>query len=248
MRPVICALITVLCVFPVLSGADLTVVLDFETKHSARSVAEMKAEAERLLTASGVSVDWRPFDGFVRGEAFPKLAVVKFKGQCELTPIVTPAPEDGAPLGFTYETDGSISPFSEVECDRVRGTLGEGRLESRREPARRDLRQGAGSCARARTHTHFERQPGACQARRDAKVPVSRRACWRRPVAARRPVGALSALEDEGNRATARPFHVGYHGAICGQAIAFNSGEARLRRSDFQHAAIPAGLALKILA
>ncbi len=130
MRPVICALITVLCVFPVLSGADLTVVLDFETKHSARSVAEMKAEAERLLTASGVSVDWRPFDGFVRGESFPKLAVVKFKGQCELTPIVTPAPEDGAPLGFTYETDGSISPFSEVECDRVRGTLGEGRLEA----------------------------------------------------------------------------------------------------------------------
>jgi hypothetical protein len=130
MRPVICALTTVLCVFPVLSGADLTVVLDFETRHSARSVAEMKAEAERLLTASGVSVDWRPFDGFVRGESFPKLAVVEFKGQCELTPIVTPAPENGAPLGFTYETDGSISPFSEVECDRVRGTLGEGRLEA----------------------------------------------------------------------------------------------------------------------
>jgi len=124
MRPVICALGTILCVFAALSGADLTVVLDFETVHSARPVAELKAETERLLAASGVSVDWRSVNGLLPGESFPKLAVVKFKGQCELTPLAPPAPEDGAPLGFTYRIDGRIAPFSEVECDRVRGTLG----------------------------------------------------------------------------------------------------------------------------
>lgn len=128
MRPVFCALGTVLCAFPALYGADLTVVLDFETSHSARSVAEMKAETEKLLTASGVRVDWRSFNAFVAGESFPNLAVVKFKGQCELTPIVPPAPENGAPLGFTYRLDGRITPFSEVECDRIRGILGEARV------------------------------------------------------------------------------------------------------------------------
>jgi hypothetical protein len=80
MRPVICALSTALCLIPRLFGADLTVVLDFEATHSARSVAEMKAETEKLLTASGVSVDWRSAHGFLPGESFPKLAVVKFKG------------------------------------------------------------------------------------------------------------------------------------------------------------------------
>jgi hypothetical protein len=125
MRPVICASGTVLCVFSVLCGADLTVVLDFEATHSARSVAEMKAETEKLLTASGVSVDWRTADGFVPGESIPQLAVVKFKGHCELTRVAPPAPEDGAPLGFTYRSGGRMIPFSEVECDRVRGTLGQ---------------------------------------------------------------------------------------------------------------------------
>lgn len=124
MRPVICALGTVFCVFSVLSAADLTVVLDFEARHSARSVTEMKAEAEKLLTASGVSVDWRSSNGLAPGESFPQLAVVKFKGECELTPVPTQAPEGGRPLGFTYRTDGRIIPFSEVECDQVRGTLG----------------------------------------------------------------------------------------------------------------------------
>jgi hypothetical protein len=140
MRPVLCASGTVLCVFSVLCGADLTVVLDFEATHSARSVAEMKAETEKLLRASGVSVDWRTTDGFVTGESFPKLAVVKFKGQCELTRFAPPAPESGAPLGFTYRIDGRITPFSEVECDRVRGTLGEAHITAAAEE--RDLLYG----------------------------------------------------------------------------------------------------------
>jgi hypothetical protein len=128
MRPVICALRAVVCFFPVLSGADLMVVLDFESTHSSLSVAEMKAETERLLTASGVSVGWRSLKSFVPGESFPKLAVVKFTGRCELTPIVPPAPENGSALGFTYRIDGRIAPFSEVECDRVLGTIGAARI------------------------------------------------------------------------------------------------------------------------
>jgi len=123
MRPVFCAIGITLCVLPVLTGADLTVLLDFEDTHAARPVAAMEAEAEKLLTASGVSVAWRPIHDILPGESFPKLAVVKFTGHCELTPLAPAAPEDGSPLGFTHSVDGRIIPFGEVECDRVRGTL-----------------------------------------------------------------------------------------------------------------------------
>jgi len=128
MRHVIRALGTVLCVFPALWAADLTVILDFETAHSAQSVAEMKVETEKLLTASGMSVGWRTVGTFRQGESFPKIAVVKFKGQCELTPFMPAAPQNGAPLGFTYRVDGRMTPFGEVECDQIRGTLGAARL------------------------------------------------------------------------------------------------------------------------
>lgn len=123
MRPVTCAIAITLCVFPALAGADLTVLLDFEDSHAARPMAAMEAEAEKLLTASGVSVEWRPIHELLPGESFPKLAVVKFTGHCELSPIAPPPPEDGSPLGFTHSVDGHIIPFGEVECDRVRGTL-----------------------------------------------------------------------------------------------------------------------------
>lgn len=59
---------------------------------------------------------------------FPNLPLSNSKGQCELTPFAPPAPEQGSPLGFTYRSDGRITPFSEVECDRVRGTLGEAHI------------------------------------------------------------------------------------------------------------------------
>ncbi len=136
MRHVICALGTLLCGLLPARGADLTVILNFEASHSPRSVGAMRLEAEKLLRDNGVSLDWRMLDRLSPDESFTRLAIVKLRGRCEMTPFLPGVTEPGAPLGVTYRVDGRVIPFSEVKCDEVRSTLGVGHL-----PANPDLRE-----------------------------------------------------------------------------------------------------------
>ena len=95
----------------------LTVVLDFRDPHSGPAVIAMEHEIERILSGTGLSLDWR-----IRGESPPEtsgtLVVVRFKGRCMLQPVGYLYDERG-PLAYTYSTDGQMQPFSEVACDRV---------------------------------------------------------------------------------------------------------------------------------
>jgi hypothetical protein len=95
----------------------LTVVLDFRDSHSAPAVAAMERETEKILSGTGVTLDWR-----LKGESSPEtsgaLVLVRFKGRCILEPVGYLFDERG-PLAFTYSTDGQMQPFSEVACDRV---------------------------------------------------------------------------------------------------------------------------------
>ncbi|HLY15962.1 MAG TPA: hypothetical protein VKR61_02000 [Bryobacteraceae bacterium] len=120
-----------------LPGADLSVILDFEASHSTPATAAMKLEAEKLLKGSGVTLEWRMLSELSPEESFPRIAVVKLKGRCEMTPFVPAAADVAAPLGITYREDGRVIPFSEVECDRVRSTLGGARLTAN--PEAREL-------------------------------------------------------------------------------------------------------------
>ena len=141
MRPVICAFGTLLCaLLPSLPAADLTVVLSFEAHHAARSVAQMRLEAERLLLDSGVSLDWRMLNDLPPGESFSRLAVVKFTGQCEMTAFPSGPTAPVAPLGITYRIAGRVVPFSQVACDEVRATLAAAHLPA--DPEIRELLYG----------------------------------------------------------------------------------------------------------
>ena len=114
----ICALAfasTALAASPV--RPPLTIVLDFQGKHSDRSVAEMKHELEGLMKGSGLTFDWR-MRSEAQDESFSNLVVVRFKGKCVLEPVGYLYDERG-PLAFTYSTAGVVQPFSEVACDRV---------------------------------------------------------------------------------------------------------------------------------
>jgi hypothetical protein len=141
MRHVICASAIILCgITPVLSGAGLTVILDFEANHSARSTAAMELEAEKLLKDSGVTLEWRMLNGLSPAESFSSLAVVKLRGRCEMTPFQPPAVEPLTELGVTYRVDGQVIPFSEVRCDQVRSALVSAHLPSN--PDARELLYG----------------------------------------------------------------------------------------------------------
>jgi hypothetical protein len=123
MRHVICAL-SILCgLSPAMQAADVTVVLDFEARHSERAAAVMELEAERLLADFGFSLEWRMLNRLAQGESFSRLAVVKLRGRCEMAPFLPASSEPPARLGLTYSVDGRVIPFSEVKCDEVRAAL-----------------------------------------------------------------------------------------------------------------------------
>lgn len=99
------------------AAGNLTIVLEFQDKPPARSVAEMKREFETLFRGSGLTFDWRSREE-TSGQSFDNLVVVRFKGKCVLEPVPWLYDERG-PLAFTYSTSGAVEPFSEVACDQV---------------------------------------------------------------------------------------------------------------------------------
>jgi hypothetical protein len=119
-RSLICLLATV-CFAAIALAADVTIVVDFDGPHSGRSVRQMQRETEDIVKNSGLRLDWRTRNNVGR-ESFANLVVVRFKGKCVLEPLPILLDERG-PFAFTYESDGQVLPFSEVECDRVTASV-----------------------------------------------------------------------------------------------------------------------------
>jgi hypothetical protein len=104
-----------------LFAADMTIVMDFADRHSARSLEEMKRETQAIVKDSGLHLDWQML-GEAGEKSFSDLVVIRFKGQC----LFRPAPylyDERGPLAFTYSTNGEVQPYSEVSCDKVTAAL-----------------------------------------------------------------------------------------------------------------------------
>jgi hypothetical protein len=63
--------------------------------------------------------EWRSLAGTNGSEVSVELAVIHFKGICDVAEL---APVDGypGPLGWTHISDGEILPFSDINCDGIR--------------------------------------------------------------------------------------------------------------------------------
>ena len=101
---------------------SITLIFQFEGPYAAKSLAEAQREIGSIMKDAAVRIEWRELEHVAAPDWFPKLVVVKFKGRCRMEPVADSAGESG-PLAFTYSTDGSVLPFTEIECDRVRSTL-----------------------------------------------------------------------------------------------------------------------------
>jgi hypothetical protein len=103
------------------------VFMDFESLPGPGSLAAMEAEANDLLKASGLKLDWRLAKENRGDQAFAGLVFLKFTGSCRADAI-PPASRFGTlgevhSLGFTEVSHGRVLPFSQVECDEVRRAL-----------------------------------------------------------------------------------------------------------------------------
>jgi hypothetical protein len=96
---------------------QVTLYTDFKKEHSELSFEAMKEEVAATLAMTGLQLQWRSLSQpeSTSGE----LAVVTFTGKCRMNDVLLPHSESG-PLGWTYIEDGHTSPFSKVDCDRIR--------------------------------------------------------------------------------------------------------------------------------
>ncbi len=102
--------------------SSLTIVFRFDGPYSQTSFNAMQRELANIMQDSGIEIDWRERAGVKSSDSFSNLVVVSFHGNCMLDGVHMSPPEPG-PLAFTYSSNGTVLPFSDVSCDRVRATV-----------------------------------------------------------------------------------------------------------------------------
>lgn len=104
------------------------VFMQFDSLPGAAAVAAIEHEADELLKPSGIAIDWRYLRDNRGDQSFAGLVVIKFKGSCKAGWVPAGTGDFGSigetyTLAFTRVSSGRVLPFSEVECDQVRGAL-----------------------------------------------------------------------------------------------------------------------------
>jgi hypothetical protein len=79
----------------------------------------LEDEVELLMGPLGRHFVWRSLATVTGHEVSSELAVLTFKGRCNVEGLTLREVRPGA-LGWTHVSDGSILPFSEIDCDRIR--------------------------------------------------------------------------------------------------------------------------------
>lgn len=94
----------------------------FEQEYSEVSLREMKSELAAIMGPIGLDFEWRSLDTTRGNEVSAELVVVTFMGKCAMDDTVLANTDPGA-LGWTHMSDGSVLPFSDVQCDSIRGFI-----------------------------------------------------------------------------------------------------------------------------
>ncbi len=106
------------------SPTSLTVVLNYEQPYSQPSFEALQHRLQSILNEVGLKLEVREGSRLQPHEQFSGLVVFHMKGSCSMKALPVGALSDErGPLAMAYSSDGSILPFGEVECDRVRQSL-----------------------------------------------------------------------------------------------------------------------------
>ena len=80
----------------------------------------LQDELENIMQPIGLNFEWRSLDGVRGNEVSVELAVLTFKGRCDVAGLTSRSDPNPGALGWTHVSDGVILPFSDVDCDRIR--------------------------------------------------------------------------------------------------------------------------------
>jgi hypothetical protein len=82
----------------------------------------LRSTVESIMAPIGLSFEWRQTGEIAESHVFVELAVVTFKGNCDLKGV-PPNRFTSGPLGWTHISDDVILPFAEIDCTAVRAFL-----------------------------------------------------------------------------------------------------------------------------
>jgi hypothetical protein len=124
--------LVLLFVLPLTAGEfpSLGIFLNFAESPSASILEDMKREISSRLAPRKMDLHWRLVQENRGTEPFDRLVVVRFRGRCIPRPALTSL-DDTLPftervtLAATAVTDGHVLPYSEVDCDQIRKSLGQ---------------------------------------------------------------------------------------------------------------------------
>ena len=117
-----------LAVWPALGGelnippAPVALYTEFQQPPPKAVLDALEDEVQNIMAPAGFQLDWRSLAGVKGNEVTAELAVVKFKGRCDVANLSPHAAQPGA-LGWTHVSDGVVLPFSDVDCGRIRAFL-----------------------------------------------------------------------------------------------------------------------------
>ena len=107
---------------PLAPMAPIALYSQFEQAPPKAVETALDDELDSIMTPLGLRFEWRDLHGPRLEEPVVELAVISFKGRCDTAGLVRRAATPG-PLGWTHISDGSILPFSDVDCNGVRALL-----------------------------------------------------------------------------------------------------------------------------
>jgi hypothetical protein len=109
-------------VLPAFGGnavAPVRLYVQFQHEPPDAVLDSIQVELQTIMVPAGMGFEWRSLAKTTGSEISVELAVIHFKGTCDVSDL---APTDAypGPLGWTHMSDGEILPFSDINCDGIR--------------------------------------------------------------------------------------------------------------------------------
>lgn len=103
--------------------APVALYSQFQQQPPAKVLDAIRQELASIMTPLGLRFDWRDLNANRGSEVSVELAVVTFKGACDLNRLTVHTLSGVGPLGWTHVSEGVILPFADIDCDGIRSFL-----------------------------------------------------------------------------------------------------------------------------
>lgn len=112
--------------------APIALYAQFQQEPPAGVLQAVREELSSIMAPMGLRFEWHALNAARGEETSVELAVITFKGNCDLNRLVMHSAYRG-PLGWTHISEGTILPFADIDCDGIRNFVQAGLLAARSE-------------------------------------------------------------------------------------------------------------------